>query len=81
MAVINPRVLFNSYLSVGYPIPGETTRYDTTQKIDLDMALDGGVIIKVLALSVDPYQRGRMRPPNLAGKQGYSVSSSVVKFV
>jgi NADPH-dependent curcumin reductase CurA len=75
MAVTNPRVLFNSY-PMGYPVPGQTTTYDTTQNIDLDMPLDGGVLIKILVLSVDPYQRGRM-----SGKQSYLVSTSVVKLV
>jgi NADPH-dependent curcumin reductase CurA len=78
MAVINPRVLFNSYIDVGYPVPGETTIYDTTQKIDLDTSLNGGVLIKVLVLSVDPYLRGRMRRPNPNGKQSYSVSGPVL---
>ncbi|KAF8506256.1 NAD-P-binding protein [Gautieria morchelliformis] len=74
MAVVNPRVLFNSYPQ-GYPVPGETTIYDTTQKIDLDTtSLNGGVLIKVLALSVDPYQRGRMRPPTV---QSYSAPFTI----
>ncbi|KAF8530096.1 NAD-P-binding protein [Hysterangium stoloniferum] len=60
--VTNPRLLFNEY-PTGYPIPGKTTIYDDSQKIDLDAPLNGGVLLKVLVLSVDPYQRGRMRPP------------------
>jgi NADPH-dependent curcumin reductase CurA len=58
--VTNPRLLFNK-VPTEYPIPGETTVYDTTEQIDLDAPLNGGVLIKVLVLSVDPYQRGRMR--------------------
>ncbi|KAJ7676982.1 hypothetical protein DFH06DRAFT_1317581 [Mycena polygramma] len=43
---------------LGYPVPGETTVYDTTQTIDLETApLDGGFLIKTLVLSVDPYFR------------------------
>lgn len=74
---VNPRVLFNS-IPTGYPIPGETIVHDTNQQIDLDGPLDGGVLIKVLALSVDPYQRGRMRPdrPEPNGKESYVVSKS-----
>ncbi|KAF8589598.1 NAD(P)-binding protein [Ramaria rubella] len=58
----NPRVLFNQY-PTGYPVPGETTVYDTTAQIDLDAPIEGGILIKVLVLSIDPYQRGRMRKP------------------
>ncbi|KAG6917866.1 hypothetical protein DXG01_000636 [Tephrocybe rancida] len=48
----------------GYPIPGETTIYDTSSTIDLEnVPLDGGVLLKTLVLSVDPYLRGRMRSP------------------
>ncbi|KAF8530097.1 NAD-P-binding protein [Hysterangium stoloniferum] len=69
--ITNPRLLFNEYCSSGYPIPGKTTLYDNTQKIDLDRSLNGGVLLKVLVLSVDPYQRGRMRPP-VPGMGGYA---------
>ncbi|KAJ7676980.1 hypothetical protein DFH06DRAFT_1428958 [Mycena polygramma] len=59
----NARVLFNS-VPTGYPVPGETTVYDTTHSIDLDtVPLNGGFLIKTLVLSVDPYFRGRMRAP------------------
>lgn len=35
-----------------------------TETIDLDnVPLNGGVLVKVLYLSVDPYMRGRMRDP------------------
>ncbi|KAF8193890.1 hypothetical protein K438DRAFT_1828217 [Mycena galopus ATCC 62051] len=58
----NARVLFNSVPN-GYPVPGETTIYDTTQEIDLEtVPLNGGILVKTLVLSVDPYFRGRMRP-------------------
>ena len=77
MTITNPRVLFNKH-ATGYPILGETTVYDTTQKIDLDGPLHGGVLIKVLVLSVDPYQRGRMRQPN--NKPSYVVRTPVVKL-
>ncbi|KAF8182623.1 hypothetical protein BJ912DRAFT_977885 [Pholiota molesta] len=61
--ITNGRVLFNS-VPTGYPEPGKTIVYDTTHTIDLEhVALDGGVLVKLLDLSVDPYLRGRMRSP------------------
>ncbi|KAJ7456098.1 hypothetical protein FB451DRAFT_1564710 [Mycena latifolia] len=62
----NARVLFNS-VPADYPIPGETTVYDTTQTIDLaTVPLNGGFLIKTLVLAVDPYFRGMMRLPEEA---------------
>ena len=46
----------------GYPEPGKTTVYDTTETIDLEtVVLNGGILIKTLELSIDPYIRDRMR--------------------
>ncbi|KAF8891569.1 hypothetical protein CPB84DRAFT_1711150 [Gymnopilus junonius] len=62
--VTNGRVLFNSYPD-GYPEPGKTTVYDTTETIDLDtVPLNGGFLLKTLELSIDPYMRGRMVRPD-----------------
>ncbi|KAF7349033.1 NAD(P)-binding protein [Mycena venus] len=59
--ITNARVLFNS-IPDEYPVPGETTVYDTAQTIDPDtVPLNGGFLVKTLVLSVDPYFRGRMR--------------------
>ncbi|KAJ7838826.1 hypothetical protein B0H13DRAFT_2255944 [Mycena leptocephala] len=67
--VTNTRVLFAA-VPKDFPIPGETTIYDTSQTIDLDgVPLNGGFLIKTLVLSVDPYMRGRMRAPE---KKSYS---------
>ena len=56
----------------GYPEPGKTTVYDTTEIIDLQtVVLNGGILIKTLELSIDPYIRGRMRAPEV---KSYSVS-------
>ncbi|KAJ3517329.1 hypothetical protein NLJ89_g582 [Agrocybe chaxingu] len=67
--VTNGRIIFNS-VPTGFPVPGETTIYDTTETIDLDAApLDGGFLLKTLELSVDPYMRGAMRAPE---KKSYS---------
>ena len=57
---------------LGYPEPGKTTVYDTTETIDLEtVVLNGGILIKTLELSIDPYMRGRMRAPEA---KSYSVS-------
>lgn len=58
--VSNPAILFNS-IPKGEPTE-ENFKYDTSQTIDLDQDLKGGLIIKLLCCSVDPYMRGRMRP-------------------
>ncbi|KAJ7663236.1 hypothetical protein DFH06DRAFT_1042409 [Mycena polygramma] len=56
----NARVLFNS-VPTGYPVPGETTVYDTSETIDVAThPLNGGFLVKTLVLSVDPYMRGMM---------------------
>ena len=52
-------------------IPGTTTKYTDSQKIDLEnVSLAGGFLGKTLVLSSDPYLRGKMRP---AGVQSYAV--------
>ena len=44
--------------------------YDDSQSIDPDtVTLDGGFLVKVLELSIDPYMRGHMRAPE---KKSYS---------
>lgn len=49
---------------IGYPVPGKTTVYDATDIIDLENEpLNGGILVKTLVLSVDPYLRGMMRAP------------------
>jgi len=59
--ITNARVLFAA-IPKDFPIPGETTVYDTSQKIDLEtVPLNGGFLTKTLVLSIDPYMRGRMR--------------------
>ncbi|KAF9547764.1 hypothetical protein CPC08DRAFT_611511, partial [Agrocybe pediades] len=50
----------------GYPVPGENIVYDTSEKIDLDnVPLNGGILLKTLEVSVDPYMRGRMRDASI----------------
>ncbi|CAE6411095.1 unnamed protein product [Rhizoctonia solani] len=65
----NARLVFNK-VPQDFPVPGETTVYDTSETIDLDnVALNGGILAKTLYLSIDPYFRGRMRDE---GKKSYS---------
>jgi NADPH-dependent curcumin reductase CurA len=63
----------------GYPEPGKTTVYDTTEMIDLQtVVLNGGILIKTLELSIDPYMRGRMQAPTV---KSYSVSCEELWFI
>ncbi|KDE08304.1 hypothetical protein MVLG_01567 [Microbotryum lychnidis-dioicae p1A1 Lamole] len=51
------------YLKIpqGYPVPGETTK-KVVSEIELDtVPLNGGLLLKQKALSLDPYMKGRMR--------------------
>ena len=60
----------------GYPEPGKTTVYDTSETIDLQtVALNGGFLIKTLELSIDPYLRWGMRAPEV---KSTTVSHEVV---
>ncbi|KAJ7120596.1 hypothetical protein C8R43DRAFT_1090904 [Mycena crocata] len=70
----NGRVIFDS-IPESYPIPGETTVYDTSGTIDLEtVPLNGGFLVKTLVLSVDPYLRGRMRSPEKKSIYGFGIS-------
>jgi len=61
--VVNPRVLFNE-IPEGYPQVGKTVVVDESEQIDLEsVPLNGGILIRNLVLSVDPYQRGKMKKP------------------
>ncbi|RDB14718.1 NADP-dependent oxidoreductase RED1 [Hypsizygus marmoreus] len=63
--VRNARVVFNS-VPTGYPEPGKTVVYDDSKTIDIEnVPLNGGLLIKTLVLSIDPYLRGRMRAPEV----------------
>ena len=63
---------FLTVQSSGYPEPGKTTVYDESESIDVDtVSLNGGLLVKTLVLSIDPYLRGRMRDPKI---QSYVVS-------
>ncbi|GLB38790.1 putative N-terminal domain of oxidoreductase [Lyophyllum shimeji] len=61
----NARVVFNE-IPRTYPEPGKTTVYDDKPTIDIEnLKTDGGFVLKTLFLSIDPYLRGRMRPPEI----------------
>ncbi|TFL01863.1 NAD(P)-binding protein [Pterulicium gracile] len=52
---VNGRHILKQH-ATGYPIPGTTTVYDTSERLDLDnVALNGGVLAKLVILSIDPY--------------------------
>ena len=43
------------------PQPGKHTTYDSSQTIDLEaVPLNGGILLKTLVLSIDPYIKGLM---------------------
>lgn len=62
----NPTVIY-AKIPTEYPVPGEHLIYEPSKEtIDLDtVPLNGGVLVKTLALSIDPYMRGRMRDPKI----------------
>jgi len=65
--VKNSRHLFQE-IPTGYPEPGKTTVHDDSQTIDLEnVPLNGGFLVKILVLSIDPYIRGRMRDSSIKG--------------
>ncbi|KIY69837.1 NAD-P-binding protein [Cylindrobasidium torrendii FP15055 ss-10] len=79
----NAAIIFKETLETGYPEPGRTTVYDTSRTIDLEnVSLDGGVLVKLLYLSNDPYLRTRMGPPE-SGKWAnpvFSVGEPIANF-
>ncbi|KAF8321735.1 alcohol dehydrogenase [Clavulina sp. PMI_390] len=62
----NPQVLYDK-IPTQYPLPGEHLIYQPdSETIDLEnVPLDGGVLVKTLYASIDPYMRGRMRDPKV----------------
>lgn len=65
------------FANPGFPEPGNTTVYDMSESIDVDkVPLNGGLLIKVLELSIDPYMRNRMREPSI---KSYLVSASIIR--
>ncbi|KAN0066577.1 hypothetical protein ACQY0O_000671 [Thecaphora frezii] len=59
--VVNRRVVFNQVRPTGLPEPGVVSRPDQTE-IDLDsIPLNGGVLVRNVAASLDPTMRNRMK--------------------
>ena len=53
----------SSYPSLALPVPGQTTILDASQTIDPDnVPLNGGVLVKTLVLSLEPYLLAGMKP-------------------
>ncbi|KAL4249267.1 Medium-chain dehydrogenase/reductase [Abortiporus biennis] len=66
--VINGQLLFKGAVTGGSPIPGGNTEYSESATIELDNAsLNGGILLKNIALSVELYMMARMRPASAPG--------------
>ncbi|KAG0150614.1 hypothetical protein CROQUDRAFT_37983 [Cronartium quercuum f. sp. fusiforme G11] len=62
----NPAVIFSSPPSSGYPLTRQHLTYSDANQIDTDTVdLEGGVLLRNRVVSIDPYQRGRMRAPEI----------------
>ncbi|KIS70756.1 uncharacterized protein UMAG_01911 [Mycosarcoma maydis] len=71
--VTNHQVLFNKTQPTGLPKPGETTKPGSAE-LDIDnVALNGGVLTRNIAVSLDPTMRNRMK-----GNNGYFSAPYVV---
>ncbi|GAA5842465.1 hypothetical protein JCM9279_005392 [Rhodotorula babjevae] len=61
--VVNASLVFNE-VPHGAPVPGQHLKR-VEEELDLDnVPLDGGVLISLKGISLDPYLRGRMRAEN-----------------
>ncbi|TIA90529.1 hypothetical protein E3P99_01484 [Wallemia hederae] len=60
--VQNKQVIFNK-IPVGEPVIGETLKV-SQEELNIESVDEGSAIVKVITLSLDPYQRGRMREQN-----------------
>ncbi|KAI0692468.1 NAD(P)-binding protein [Cerioporus squamosus] len=64
--VKNGRVIYNEIPTGMLSNPGKTLVYDESQTIDLDNEpLNGGILVKILVLSIDPYLRRKMQDPSI----------------
>ncbi|TCD71607.1 hypothetical protein EIP91_007354 [Steccherinum ochraceum] len=79
--VTNGRLLFTGIPEV-YAIAGKDNVYDTSETIDLDnVPLNGGMLFKILVLSIDPYLRDKMRGPDSdAGESAYKLGKPIEGF-
>ncbi|CAF1217417.1 unnamed protein product [Rotaria sp. Silwood1] len=64
MAPIRNAAVIFAEVPTGYPEADKHLKYVTDRTIDIDTVdTQGGVVTKNLIISIDPYMRGRMRPP------------------
>ncbi|KAF8888968.1 hypothetical protein CPB85DRAFT_1334043 [Mucidula mucida] len=65
MSIRNAQLIFKE-IPIGFPEPGKTTTYETNATIDIEnVSLHGGILVKTLSVSIDPFMRGRMRDPKI----------------
>lgn len=71
----NSSAVFNE-IPEGFPVIDKTIIHKT-ETIDLEVvSLNGGILVKALYLSIDPYLRGLMRDPSI---KSYSPAYEVGK--
>lgn len=64
MVLIRNAAVVFSEIPTGYPESDKHIQYVTDRTIDLDTVdTEGGIVVKNLVVSIDPYMRGRMRAP------------------
>ncbi|CUA67603.1 hypothetical protein RSOLAG22IIIB_07466 [Rhizoctonia solani] len=78
--IANRSAIYNS-TPIGYPVLNETVTLGSST-IDLEsVALGGGILIKSLWLSIDPYLRERMRDPSVKSyAPGYQLGKPIWGF-
>ncbi|KAI0051514.1 alcohol dehydrogenase [Auriscalpium vulgare] len=78
--VINAKTVFNE-IPTGYPVPGKTTVYDTSETIDLENEpLHGGFLAKTLIIAIDPFLRNRMNIQQGTDKPGFEFGRPLSAF-
>merc|ERR1711939_509321 len=65
-AMVSNAALVYKKPPTGAPVPGETLQRVVDDNFDPDtVPLNGGILVKTKALSLDPYMRGRLRAPKV----------------
>ncbi|KAF3078831.1 hypothetical protein TWF569_006478 [Orbilia oligospora] len=62
--MVQSKALIFSSVPDGFPVPGKDLVVQSSE-VDISKAPQGGVILKVLFVSIDPYMRGRMRDASI----------------
>ncbi|KAH9918900.1 NAD-P-binding protein [Epithele typhae] len=81
--ICNARVLFKEFPGSDYPVVDQHLAYDDSQTVDpVTDPLDGGFLVKVLYLSVDPYLRRRMTPGGAPEEsiQPFAINEPLVNY-